>query len=333
MKVVDANLIIIAIYVDDLLVTGSDEKLIKEFKAEMLEVFEMTDLDLMSFFLGMEVKQDHEGIFVCQKKYAREVLKKFHMEDCKSTTSPMNQKEKFSKDDGVDKVDEKHYKSLIGCLMYLSATRPDILFAVSILSRFMHCASEVHLQAAKRVVRYIKDTLDYDVKYSHSHNFKLYGYSDSDWVGCVDDLRSTTSYCFTFGSGVFSWLSKKQEVITQSTAEAEYVAVVAAVNQALWIRKIMTDLHMEQEENTQIFVDNQAAISIANDPMFHGKIKHFKIKLFLLREVQREGEVKLLYCKTENQSVEILTKTLPKTRFEYLRQKLGVCSSKVKEEC
>ena len=153
------------------------------------------------------------------------------------------------------------------------------------------------------------------------------------WAGCIDDMRSTSGYCFSFGFGVFSWCSKKQEVVAQSTVEAEYVAVVAAMNQALWIRKIMTDLHMKQEESTQIFVENQAAISIANDPVFHGKTKHFKIKLFLLREVQREGEVKLLYCKTENQSADILTKALPKAKFEYLRQKLGVCSSKVKEEC
>ena len=220
MKLVDANLIIIAIYVDDLLVTGSDEKLIKEFKVEMLKAFEMKNLGLMSFFLGMEVKQDHDGILIHQKKYAREILKKFHMEDCKSTTSPMNQKEKFSKDDGADKVDEMHYRSLIGCLIYLTATRPDILFAVSILSRFMHCASEVHLQAAKRVIRYVKGTLDYGIMYSHSHNFKLHGYSDSDWAGCIDDMRSTSGYCFSFGSGVFSWCSKKQEVVAQSTAEA-----------------------------------------------------------------------------------------------------------------
>jgi len=146
-------------------------------------------------------------------------------------------------------------------------------------------------------------------------------------------MRSTSGYCFYFGSGVFSWCSKKQEVVAQSVAEAEDVAVVAAVNQALWIRKIMIDLHMKQEESTQIFVDNQVAISIANDPVFHGKTKHFKIKFFLLREVQREGEVKLLYCKTENQSADILTKALPKAKFEYLRQKLGVCNSKVKEEC
>jgi len=169
--------------------------------------------------------------------------------------------------------------------------------------------------------------------YSHSHNFKLHGYYDSDWAGCIDDMRSTSGYCFSFGSGVFSWCSKKQEVVAQSTAEAEYVAAVVVVNQALWIRKIMTDLHMKQEESTQIFVDNQAAISIANDLVFHGKTKHFKIKIFLLREVQREGEVKLLYYKTEHQSADILTKALPKAKFEYLKQKLGVCTSKVKEEC
>ncbi|XP_014632947.1 uncharacterized protein LOC114420512 [Glycine soja] len=153
-----------------------------------------------------------------------------------------------------------HYRSLIGCLIYLTATRPDILFAVSILSRFMHCASEVYLQAAKRVIRYVKGTLDYGIMYSLSHNFKLHGYSDSDWTGCIDDMRSTSGYCFSFGSGVFSWCFKKQEVVAQSTTEAEYVAIVATVNQALWIRKIMTDLHMKQEESTQIFVDNQAAI-------------------------------------------------------------------------
>ncbi|XP_025980644.1 uncharacterized mitochondrial protein AtMg00810-like [Glycine max] len=332
-KLVDANSIIIVVYVDDLLVTRSDEKLIKEFKVEMLKAFEMKNLGLMSFFLGIEVKQDHGGILIHQKKYAREILKKSLMEDCKSTTSPMNQKEKFSKDDGADKVDEMHNRSLIGCLMYLTVTRPDILFAVSILSRFMHCASEVHLQAGKRVVRYVKDTLDYGIMYFHSHNFKLHGYSNSDWASCIDDMRSTSGYCFSFGFGVFSWCSKKQEVVAQSTAEVEYVAVVAAVNQALWIRKIMTYLHMKQEESTQIFVDNQAAISIANDLVFHGKTKHFKIKLFLLREIQREGEVKLLYCKTENQSADILTKALPKAKFEYLRQKFGVCNSKVKEEC
>ena len=275
-----ANLIVVSIYVDDLLVTGSNENLVKEFKAEMLKVFEMTDLGLMSYFLGMEVKQDHDGVFISQKKYAKEILKKFHMEDYKSTSTPMNQKEKFSKDDRAKKVDESQYKSLIGCLMYLTATRPDIMFAVSLLSRFMHCTSEVHFQAAKRIVRYIKGTTNYGIKYFYCQNFKLHGYSDSDWAGSIDDMRSTTRFCFSFGLGIFSWSSKKQDVIAQSTAEAEYVTANATVNQAIWIRKILANLHMKQNEPTQIHVDNQATIAISNDPVFYGKTKHFNIKLY-----------------------------------------------------
>ncbi|XP_052308549.1 uncharacterized mitochondrial protein AtMg00810-like [Populus trichocarpa] len=267
-KGADANLIIVSVYVDDLLVTGSNKTQIEEFKAEMFDVFEMTDLGLMSYFLGMEVKQSDDGIFICQQKYTKEILKKFHMESCKSTSTPMNLKEKFSKNDGTNKADEGQYRSLIGCLMYLTATRSDIAFAVSLLSRFMHCASELHLQAAKRIVRYVKGTISYGIKYSHLQNFMLHGYSDSDWAGSVDDMKSTSGYCFSFGSGMFSWCSRKQDSVAQSTAEAEYAAATAAVNQAIWIRKILVDLHMNQLEPTKIYVDNQAAISIANNPMF-----------------------------------------------------------------
>ena len=275
-KRADANLIIVFVYIDDLLVTGSNKTQIEEFKAEMLDVFEMTDLGLMSYFLGMEVKQSDDGIFICQQQYAKEILKKFHMESCKSTSTPMNLKEKFSKNDGTNKVDEGQYKSLIGCLMYLTATRSDIAFAVSLLSRFMHYASELHLQAAKKIVRYVKGTISYGIKYSHLQNFMLHGYSDSDWAGSVDDMKSTSGYCFSFGSGMFSWCSRKQDNVAQSTAEAEYAATTVAVNQAIWIRKILADLHMNQLEPTEIYVDNQAAISIANNPVFHGRTKHLK---------------------------------------------------------
>jgi hypothetical protein len=133
-------------------------------------------------------------------------------------------------------------------------------------------------------------------------------------------MRSTSSYCFSFGSVIFSWSSKKQEVIAQSTAEVEYVAAIAAVNQAIWIRKLMTDLQMEQKKSTRILVDNQAAISIAKNLVFHGKMKHFKMKLYFLRE----GEIQLIYCKTENQNANILTKPLPKAKYEFLRQRLGI---------
>ena len=136
-----------------------------EFKGGMKEAFEMTDLGKMSFFLGMQVQQDRGEVFVSQEKYAKEILRKFKMEECKPIATPMNQKEKFSNEDGADKVDEKLYKSLIGCLMYLTATRPNITYAVSLLSRYMHCASEIHFKAAKRILRYINGTIGYGVKF------------------------------------------------------------------------------------------------------------------------------------------------------------------------
>ncbi|KAF2286048.1 hypothetical protein GH714_009932 [Hevea brasiliensis] len=131
-------------------------------------------------------------------------------------------------------------------------------------------------------------------------------------------------YCFTLGSRVFSWSSKKQEIVAQSTVEAEFIAATATVNQALWLRKLLADLHMEQKESTKVFVDNQAAIAISNNPVFHEKKKHFSIKLFFLRDVQKDGAVCLKYCKTENQLADIFTKALPRSRFEFLREKLGI---------
>ncbi|KAL0547185.1 hypothetical protein IC582_017113 [Cucumis melo] len=321
------NILIVSLYVDDLLVTGNNADHIQNFKWEMMKMFEMTDLGLMSYFLGIEIKQGQGEVFICQKKYAKEILKKFKMDECKAVSTPMNQKEKLCKEDGADKVDEGYFRSLIGCLMYLTTTRPDILNVVSILSRFMHCASELHLKAAKRVIRYVKGTSDFGVKFTRGKEFKLIVFSDSDWGGSIDDMRSTLGYCFTLSSGVFSWSSKKQEIVAQSTAEAEFIAATATANQALWLRKILLDLDLEQKKSTEILVNNKAAIVISHNPVFYKKTKHFNIKLFFLREVQKSGEVILVYCKTEDQVADILTKLLPTCKFEFLRSKLGVCNS------
>ena len=255
--------IVVLLYIDDLFVTGNNPSMIDKFKAEMMKVFEtLTDLGEMSYFLGMEVQQNQRGIFICQQKYAKEILKKFKMEERKSMTTSMNLKEKFCKEDGADKVDDAIYRSLIGCLMYLTATKPDIMHVVSLLSRFMHCASEVHFKAAKRVVRYIKGTLSYGIQFSRIENFELQGYADSDCASSCDDMKSTSGYCFSFGSRIFSRCSKKQEIIAQSTAEAEYVTATAAANQVLWLRKILANLDMEQRKATKVIVDYQAVIAI-----------------------------------------------------------------------
>lgn len=324
---VDLSVIIISLYVDDLLVTGNDQKFIQKMKQNLMQMFEMTDLGEMTFFLGMEVNQIPGKIFICQKKYVREILKRFRMEECKSVATPMAQKDKLSKRDSSAPADNAFYRSLVGCLMYLTATRPDILFPVSILSRFMHCASEAHMIAAKRVLRYLKGTSSYGMRYRRSNKFELYGFSDSDWAGSVDDMKSTSGYCFSLGSACFSWCSKKQEIVAQSTAEAEFVAATSAVNQAIWLRKLLNDIGYIMEKGTKVSVDNQAALAISKNPVFHGKTKHFNVKYYYLREVQQMGEVELIYCTTEDQLADIFTKSFHLSRFVWLREKIGVSIS------
>ena len=157
---------------------------------------------------------------------------------CKSVATPLVANEKWMKEDGEKKVNASLYRSLVGSLLYLTATRPDIMFAASFLSRFMQSPSQMNFGAAKRRRRYLQGTIGYRIWYNYSSDFKLVGYSDSDWAGSADAMRSTSGYSFSLGSGVFSWASTKQQTVAQSSAEAEYVAASMATSQAIWLRRI-----------------------------------------------------------------------------------------------
>ena len=176
------ELLILSIYVDDMLVARSNSRLIVDFKKEMEAVFEMSNLGLMTYFLGMEISQSSAGIFISQRKYTLDLLKKFNMKRCKSVTTPLAQNGKLSKAEKGEDVDPSHYRSLVGSLLYLTASRPDIMFAASVLSRYMQSPGQVHLGAAKRVLRYVKGTFDSGIWYTTAENGKLQGFSDSDWA-------------------------------------------------------------------------------------------------------------------------------------------------------
>ncbi|KAL4290264.1 hypothetical protein GQ457_14G025710 [Hibiscus cannabinus] len=280
----------------------SSEKLLVEFKKQMESVFEMSDLNEMTYFLEMEVQQSQQGTFISQQGFSLKILKKFCMENCKFVTTPIAHGEKLSSKDDFERVNEKSYRSLIGCLLYLTATRPDIMFDVSLLSRFIHCCNVSHFKAAKRVSRYIKGTSDYGV-----------------WFKKVEKLSFIGS--------------KKQDTVAQSTTEAEYIADAGAVNQAIWLRKLLSDLNLMQDEAIEIYCDNQSAVAIAKYPVFHGKTKHFKIKFHFVRKVEQNNEITLVHCSSENQLADILTKPRGKIRFEDLRMQIGVRSKVAKEEC
>ncbi|KAG6476380.1 hypothetical protein ZIOFF_065620 [Zingiber officinale] len=217
----------------------SDKKMIEEFKNDMTQKYEMSDMGLLRHFLGMEIYQEEDIVFICQKIYAEKIMKKFNMLGCNPVSTPLIMGEKLKKEDGGKAADVTHYRSLIGNLLYLTATRPDLMYAASLLSRFMQSPSHFHLGAAKRVLRYVQGTTDLGLSFQKNHALNLVGYCDSDLGGSLDDMKSTSGYCFSFGSAIFSWLSKKQQSVAQSSAEAEYISASVATSQAIWLRRIL----------------------------------------------------------------------------------------------
>jgi hypothetical protein len=233
--------VILLLYVDDLFLTD-EENLIKDCKKKLATEFEMKDLGLMHYFLGLEVWQSPEKIFLNQGKYAVEILKRFDMLECKAMTTLMETKLKLLVDTSSELVDATLYRHIIRSLMYLTNTRPNICFVVNPLSQYLVYPRRVHLVAAKHVMRYLKNTLDFGLYYTGDHDFRLVGYIDSDWVGSVSDKKSTSGCCFSLGLAMTSWQSRKQSNIALSTAKAEYIASCSVSCEGIWLRNFLTGL-------------------------------------------------------------------------------------------
>ncbi|GLU00271.1 hypothetical protein SLE2022_176500 [Rubroshorea leprosula] len=284
----------------------------------------MTDLGLLHYFLGLEVVQLDSGIFVCQKKYVQEVLDRFQKKNCNSITTPVDKGVKLVKDPGGKSVDSKLYKQIVGSLMYLTATRPDIMHGVSLISRYMEHPKELHLQTAKRILRYLCGTADFGLFYKKGDQTDFAGFTDSDYAGDLDDRKSTSGFVFMLGSRAISWSSKKQPIVTLSTTEAEYVAATSCACQAIWLRRIMEELELNQHEATSIYCDNSSAIKLSKNPVLHGRSKHIHVRYHFLRNLVEDGTIELIYCKTEDQVADIFTKPLKVAAFSKLRELLGV---------
>jgi len=255
------------------------------------------------------------------------------MYGCKPVATPLITNEKLQKNDEAPEAYASKYRSLIGSLLYLTATRPDIMYATSLLSRFMQSPSQIHFGARKRILRYLQGTKEFGIWYTTKTNSELLGYTDSDWAGSADDMKSTSGYAFSLGSGMLSWASKKQATVAQSTAEAEYVAAAKAMSQAIWLRRILEDMGEKQDEPTKINCDNKSAFAMAKNPVHHNRTKHIAIKYHFIREAKTTKEIKLDYCRTEDQIADIFTKALLRPRFEELRAMLGVTEICIKVEC
>jgi len=205
----------------------------------------------------------------------------------------MNVNEKLYREDGAKIADATYFRRLVGGLNCLSHTRLDISFSVGVVSRFMHNPSKLHLVAAKRILRYVAGTTNHGIWYSKEPSFMLTSFTDSDWVGDIENRQSTSGYVFNLGSGVISWCSKKQEVVALSTSEAEYIAATAATCQVIWLRRLLSDLKQKQSGATKIFGDNRSSIAMTKNPTFHSRSKHIDIRYHFIQTCVSSGQIVL----------------------------------------
>ncbi|XP_068497827.1 uncharacterized mitochondrial protein AtMg00810-like [Phaseolus vulgaris] len=244
-KKANSEIILVQIYVDDIIFGATKDSLCEEFVAVMQGEFEMSMMGELSFFLGLQVKQSKDGIFLCQSKYCKEILKKFEMESCKEASTPMPSSCYMDADVVGKGVDQTKYRGLIGSLLYLTASRSDIMFVVCLCARYQANPKESHLKAAKRILKYIKGSTNVGVWYPSYSPMNLIGYSDSDFAGCKLDRKSTRGTCHLLGSSLISWHSKKQAYVAFSTAEAEYIAAGSCCAQILWLKQQLADFGLK----------------------------------------------------------------------------------------
>ncbi|KAJ8621549.1 hypothetical protein MRB53_030078 [Persea americana] len=279
----------------------------------------------MRYFLGIEVLQRTDGIFLGQRKYAQEVLERFNMDQCNSVHNPVVLGFKLTKDEKGVEVDSTLYKQMVGSLMYLTATRPDLMFIVSLITRYMERPTKSHLIAAKRALRYMKGTVKFRMFYTNGGGKELIGYIDSDYAGDQDDKKSTSGYVFLMNSRAISWSSKKQPVVTPSTTEAEFITAASSACQVVWLRRILKNLNQVQSSPTVVYCDNISVIKLLKNSVMHGRSKHIDVRFHFLRDLVKDGVVELIQCSTQDQVADVLTKPLKLDVFLKMRGLLGVC--------
>ena len=227
-------------------------------------------------FLRLQVKQWEDRIFISQEKYAKNLVKRFGLDSKKHTSTLMSSSAKLSHDAAGVEVDPTLYRSMISSLLYLIASRPDIAFSVGVCARFQATPKESHLTTIKRIICYINGTSDYGIQYSRDSNKCLAGYSDADWAGCIDDRKSTSGGCFYLRNNLVSWISKKQNSVSLSTVEDEYIAAASCAAQLLWMKKLLHGYGITQDTMC-VFCDNTSAINLSKNPVQHLKSKHIEI--------------------------------------------------------
>ncbi|GJY07708.1 retrovirus-related pol polyprotein from transposon TNT 1-94 [Tanacetum coccineum] len=294
------DILLVQVYVDDIIFGSTNPKLSKKFEKLMHNKFEMSMMGELKFFLGIQINQSPCGIFINQAKYAQEILKKHGMTSCDSIGTPMATKP-LDADLSGTLVDQMKYRSMVGALMYLTASRPDIVHATCNCARYQARPTEKHPKEVKRIFWYLKNTIHMGLWYPKDTGFKLTAFSDSDHAGCLDSRKSTSGGIqFLGGDKLVSWSSKKQDCTSMSSAEAEYVSLSTCCAQVLWLRTHLTD-YCFHFDRIPMYCDSQASIAISCNPVQHSRTKYIDVRYHFIKEQVEKGIVELFFVGTEYQ--------------------------------
>ncbi|RVW93163.1 Protochlorophyllide reductase, chloroplastic [Vitis vinifera] len=314
------------VYVDDMVVTGNDPQERKALQNYLSREFEMKDLGFLKYFLGIEVSRSSEGIFLSQRKYALDLLQETGMSGCQPVNTPIEEGLKLCNEPNQVSTDKGRYQRLVGKLMYLAHTRPDLAYALSVVSQYMHNPGEQHMNAVMRILRYLKNAPGKGILFAKNVDHQsIEVYIDADWAGAVDDRRYTSGY-FTFvGGNLVTWKSKKQNVVARSSVEAEFRGMTLGLCETLWLRLLLQDLGYLSRQPIRLFCDNKAACDIAHNPVQHDRTKHVEVDRFFIKEKLDDKIVELSKIRSEDQLADILTKAVSSQVFSTFLDKLGMC--------
>lgn len=328
------HLIILAIHVDDCLITGDSRLLLDTYKHRIGQKYRLTDLGPVSWLLGIKVLRDLEArtLALSQHSYIDAIITRFNFDDLKPISTPMDPHLQLSKSQcpesasDVARMKRVPYREAIGALMYAAmGTRPDIVFAVSTLAQYSENPGWTHWEAVKRIFRYLLGTRNLSLVYGGDRN-GLEGFVDADGAS-QEHRRAITGYVFIVDGGAVSWASKKQELVTLSTAESEYVAATHAAKEAIWLRRLIGEVYRPLSEPTTLRSDNQSAIALTKDGSYHARTKHIDIRYHFIRYSIEAGSIRLIYCPTDEQTADILTKALPSIKVKHFAVALGLASA------
>ncbi|KAG8499008.1 hypothetical protein CXB51_005388 [Gossypium anomalum] len=321
-----STLVYVLIYVDDIIITGNNSQAIDRFVHDLNARFSLKDLGQLNYFLSIQVTYDKGGVFLSQKKYILELLQKASMDRSKSTPTPITTTCKLTTTAGSPVEDEHLYRSIVGGLQYVVITRPEIAFSVNKVCQFMHRSLDSYFRAVKRILRYLQGTLDYGLQFSPSSKFLLEGFSDASWGSDTDDCRSISGFCIFLGGNPVSWSSRKQQVVSRSTAEAEYRSLAHVTAEMVWIQSLLSELSAPKTK-ALVWCDSVAAVAVAGNPVMHSKFKHIELDLFFVREKVANGVLQVGHISSQDQIADVLTKPLSEGMFTKFRTQLQVVSN------